>query len=297
MDKLAVSDQKPSWRALLRLVWNAMQAWFDHGASSMGAAVAFYTIFSLAPLILVLIAIAGFVVGADVAQSAILLEFEELIGTNGTQAVRAIIKGANSSGSGVISLSLGALTIFIGATSVFAELQRNIDLIWEVQADQQKGLWRFFKIRLLSFALIIGVGFLLIVSLVVSAGISALTTLWGPLFERWELLLQLLNALVSFGVITVLFALIYKVLPSVRIAWSDVWLGAVFTSFLFSVGKLAIGLYIGKSALSSSYGAAGAFVVLIVWVYYSAQIFFMGTEFTHLYATRHGSRRPAMQNR
>jgi membrane protein len=298
MDKLAVYDQKPSWRALLRLVWNSMQAWFDHGASSMGAAVAFYTIFSLAPLILVLIAIAGFVVGADVAQSAILLEFEELIGTNGTQAVRAIIKGASSSGGGVISLLLGALTIFIGATSVFAELQRNIDLIWEVQADQQKkGLWWFFKIRLLSFALIIGVGFLLIVSLVVSAGISALTTLWGPLFQRWELVLQLLNALVSFGVITVLFALIYKVLPSVRIAWSDVWLGAVFTSFLFSIGKLAIGLYIGKSALSSSYGAAGAFVVLIVWVYYSAQIFFMGTEFTHLYAIRYGSRRSTLPAR
>jgi membrane protein len=295
MDKQVTNDQKLSWKALMRLVWQSVEAWFDHSASSMGAAVAFYTIFSIAPLLLMLIAIVGFAVGAEAAQSAILFELEELIGTNGTQAVRAVLKGAGSSDGSIISLSLGALTIFVGATSVFAELQRSIDLIWGVQADKQKGLWRFFKIRLLSFALIIGVGFLLIVSLVVSAGISALTTLWGSLFQRWELLLQLLNALVSFGVITILFALIYKVLPSVKIAWSDVWLGATFTSFLFAVGKFAIGLYIGKSALSSSYGAAGAFVVLIVWVYYSAQIFFMGTEFTHLYAIRYGSRRPAVQ--
>lgn len=284
-------DQKPSWRALLRMVWHAMQAWFDHGASSMGAAVAFYTIFSLAPLLLVLIAIAGLAVGADAAQSAIIFEFEELVGTNGAQAVRAVLKGTDSAGSGVISLSLGMLTIFIGATSVFAELQRNIDVIWGVSPDKQNGVWWFVKIRLLSFALIIGVGFLLIVSLVVSAGIAAMAAFWGSLFERWEVLLQLLNAIVSFAVITALFALIYKVLPSVKIAWGDVWLGAAFTSLLFSIGKLAIGLYLGKSALSSSYGAAGAFVVLIVWVYYSAQIFFMGTEFTHLYATRYGSLR------
>jgi membrane protein len=272
-----------------------MQAWFDHGASSMGAAVAFYTIFSLAPLLLVLIAIAGLAVGADAAQSAIIFQFEELIGTNGAQAVRAVLKGADNAGGGIMSLVLGMVTIFIGATSVFAELQRNIDLIWGVAPDKQKGVWWFVRIRLLSFALIVGVGFLLIVSLVVSAGISAFATYWSSLLERWEVVLQLLNAVVSFAVITALFALIYKVLPSVKIAWGDVWLGATFTSFLFSIGKLAIGLYIGKSALSSSYGAAGAFIVLIVWVYYSAQIFFMGTEFTHLYATRYGSLRPSQQ--
>jgi membrane protein len=185
--------------------------------------------------------------------------------------------------------------LFIGATTVFAELQRSLDRIWGVEAgrndDLQQGVWRFFRIRLLSFSLIVGVGFLLIASLAVSAGISALTTLWGVMFERWEMVLQIINAAVSFAIITVLFALIYKVLPSVRIAWSDVWPGAAFTSLLFSIGKLAIGLYIGKSAMSSSYGAAGAFVVLIVWVYYSSQIFFLGTEFTHLYATRFGSHR------
>jgi len=297
MDTLPIPGQKPSWRSLASMVWHAAQAWSEHNASSMGAAVAFYTIFSLAPLLLVLIAIAGLVVGADAAQSAILFQFEDLVGTPGAQAVRAILKDADSGNRGILSLALGATTIFIGATSVFAELQRNIDLIWDVKIDQQKGMWFFVRVRLLSFGLIIGVGFLLIVSLVASAGISAMAMWWGPLFDRWELLLQVLNALVSFAIITVLFALIFKVLPSVKIAWSDVWLGATFTSFLFAIGKFAIGLYIGKSALSSSYGAAGAFVVLIVWVYYSAQIFFMGTEFTHLYATRYGSRRPSKPTR
>lgn len=281
-----------TWRSLGRTLWQSLQAWLDHGASSMGAAVAYYTIFSLAPLLLILIGIAGLVVGNEVAQGAIIYQFEELIGSNGAQAVQAILQGANSEHGGVISLIVGGVTLFIGATSVFAELQRNIDLIWGARPNiERSGMWRFVKIRLLSFAMIVGIGFLLIVSLGVSAGISALSTLWGPLFARWEILLQLLNTAVSFGVITVLFALIYKVLPSVKIAWGDVWLGAAFTAMLFSAGKFAIGLYIGKSALSSSFGAAGAFVVLIVWVYYSAQIFFMGTEFTYLYATRFGSRR------
>lgn len=281
-----------TWRALGRTLWQSVQAWLDHGASSMGAAVAYYTIFSLAPLLLILIAIAGLAVGNDVAQGAIISQFEELIGANGAQAVQAILQGASSTRGGVISLIVGGVTLFIGATSVFAELQRNIDLIWGAQPRiEENGVWRFVKIRLLSFAMIVGIGFLLIVSLAVSAGISAVSSLWGRWFEQWAIVLQLLNTAVSFAVITVLFALIYKVLPSVKIAWSDVWLGAGFTAMLFSAGKFAIGLYIGTSALSSSFGAAGAFVVLIVWVYYSAQIFFMGTEFTYLYATKFGSHR------
>jgi membrane protein len=294
MKSIANSPQKFTWPALGRMLGQSVQAWLDHGASSMGAAVAYYTIFSLAPLLLILIAIAGLAVGDDVAQGAILQQFEGLIGSNGAQAVQAILQGASSTKGGVISLVVGAVTLFIGATSVFAELQRNIDLIWGATPRIENGVMRFVKIRLLSFAMIVGIGFLLIVSLAVSAGISAMALLWGSLFERWEIILQLLNTAVSFAVITVLFALIYKVLPSVKIAWSDVWLGAGFTAMLFSAGKFAIGLYIGKSALSSSFGAAGAFVVLIVWVYYSAQIFFLGTEFTYLYATQFGSRRDAI---
>src|SRR5690606_15110917 len=284
-------EQKLSLRTVARLMWDTVQAWLDHSASSMGAAVAFYTIFSIAPLLMMLIAIAGMAVGSDAARDAIIGQVDSLVGDSGAQAVRAVLEGASDTGSGVISLAIGAATLFIGATTVFAELQRNIDLIWSATPKIQNGVWLFLKIRLLSFALIVGVGFLLIVSLAVSAGLSALTTLWGPLFEQWETLLQVINTVVSLAVITVLFALIYKVLPSVKIDWGDVWLGAAFTAVLFTIGKFAIGLYIGKSALASSYGAAGAFVVLIVWVYYSAQIFFMGTEFTHLYAKRFGSHR------
>jgi membrane protein len=274
-----------------KIIIGAARGWMNHNASSMGAAVAYYTIFSLAPLLLMLIAIAGLVFGHDVAQGAILQQFEGLIGGNGAQAIQAILRGANSARGGIISIAIGTVTLFIGATSVFAELQRNIDRIWGAAPRLGSDLWRFLKIRLLSFALIVGVGFLLIVSLTVSAGLAALSSLWGSWFQQWDLVLQAINVLVSFAVITVLFALIYKVLPSIRIAWDDVWLGAAVTSLLFSLGKFAIGLYIGKSALSSAFGAAGAFVVLIVWVYYSAQIFFLGTEFTYIYATRYGSLR------
>ncbi|MDB6060802.1 MAG: YihY/virulence factor BrkB family protein [Verrucomicrobiaceae bacterium] len=287
-------SRRISLREFGQTLWDAAQAWLDHNAASMGAAVAYYTIFSLAPLLLMLIAIAGFVLGNDVAQGAILRQFEGLIGSNGAQAVQAILKGASSISGGVISIFISAITLFIGATSVFAELQRNIDFIWGVVPKSGSGVFRFFKIRLLSFALIVGVGFLLIVSLAVSAGLAALASLWGSWFKEWETILQIANVLISFVVITVLFALIYKVLPSSTIAWGDVWLGAAFTSLLFALGKFAIGLYIGKSALSSSFGAAGAFVILIVWVYYSAQIFFLGTEFTYLFATRFGSRQPAL---
>lgn len=279
------------------LLWQTVQAWIDHRAMSMGAAVAYYTVFSLAPLLLMLIAIAGLVFGGDTARTAIIAQFEELIGSNGARAVQAILEGASDTGSGIVSLAIGGVTLFIGATTVFAELQRNIDIIWEAQPQVKNGFWLFIKVRLLSLALIIGVGFLLIVSLAISAALSAISTLWGSMFGEWQTLLQLINTAVSFAVITVAFALIYKVMPSVKIAWSDVWPGAAFTSLLFAIGKFAIGLYIGRSAVSSSYGAAGAFVVLIVWVYYSAQIFFMGTEFTHLYAQRYGSHRNRAANR
>ena len=272
-------------------LWDSAQAWIDDNASSMGAAVAYYTIFSIAPLLLIVIGVAGFVLGHDVAQDAILRQFDGLIGKNGAQAVQAILRGTNTGSGGIISIVVGAITLFIGATSVFAQLQRNIDEIWGVAPRPDTAIWNLVKIRLLSFGLIVGVGFLLIVSLAVSALISTLEMFWNSHLQGWEALLQLSNTLLSFVVITVLFALIYKVLPSIRLAWSDVWWGSAVTSFLFVLGKFAIGLYIGKSALSSSFGAAGAFVILIAWVYYSAQIFFLGTEFTYLYATRYGSRR------
>lgn len=267
-------------------------AWSLDNVSSMSAALAYYTFFSLTPLLLILITIAGMVFGNEEAKQAITSEFGQLIGDTGAEAINAILSGASNPKEGAISFLIGGITLFIGATTVFAELQRDIDFIWKLPKEKVSNDWfGLIKIRLLSFALIVGVGFLLIVSLVVSAGISTLSTLWGEWMLNTEIILHVVNFFVSTAIITLLFALIYKLLPSTPIAWSDVWLGAVVTALLFSIGKFAIGLYIGKSAIASSFGAAGAFVVLIVWIYYSAQIFLIGTEFTYAYARAHGSRR------
>jgi membrane protein len=276
------------------LIAAAASAWVADNVSSMGAALAYYTVFSLAPLLLMIIAIAGMVFGNDTAQSALLQQFSALIGNNGAEAVRVILNGAHNINGGVTSLVLGGITLFIGATSVFAELQRDIDLIWKVEkkiTSTSRGIWLFLKVRLISFALIVGVGFLLIVSLAVSAAIAAISTLWGNWLKDLEIALQLINFIASTAIIAVLFAMINKFLPSTAVSWRDVWLGAIVTSLLFSLGKFLIGLYIGKSAMASSFGAAGAFVVLIAWVYYSAQIFLLGTEFTYTYAHRYGSKK------
>jgi membrane protein len=278
---------------LWQLVKLSVNNWIDDGASSMGAALAYYTVFSLAPLLLMVIAVAGLFFGQEIAQGALMQEFDALIGSNGAQAIQAILKSAQNWEGGVISMVVSAITLFIGATTVFAELQRDLDLIWKAEKKAVPGgVWGFVRTRLLSFGLILGVGFLLIVSLALSAGIAALSTVWGDWLKNLETLLQIVNFAVSFAVITALFALIYKVLPNARIGWGDVWMGATVTSLLFSLGKFAIGLYIGKSAISSSFGAAGAFVVLIAWIYYSAQIFLLGAEFTYVYTCTRGSGGP-----
>lgn len=275
------------------LTHQVIKAWSDDNIASMGAALAYYTVFSLAPLLLMLVTVAGLAYDNNSVQNAMLDQFGQLIGPNGAEAIRAILNGAQNPHEGTLSLIIGAVTLFIGATTVFAELQHDIDVIWKTPKKNviSSGMWGLLKVRLLSFALIIGVGFLLIVSLVVSTGIAAMSTLWGSWMLRFEILLQIINFFISTTVITVLFALIFKVLPSTPIAWRDVWLGALVTALLFSLGKFAIGLYIGKSAIASSFGAAGALVVLLVWIYYSAQIFLLGTEFTYVYACMHGSRR------
>ncbi len=279
-------------RELWSLVKEAIASWVDDGASSMGAALAYYTVFSLAPLLLMVIAIAGLVFGADAAQGALLQQFTNLIGSNGAQAIQAILTSAHNWQGGLFSVAISVITLLVGATSVFAELQRDLDLIWKVRKKlKTNAIFSFARTRLLSFGLIVGVGFLLIVSLAVSAGIAAVSTLWGNWLDGVEFLLQLINIVISFGVITVLFALIYKVLPNFDIAWSDVWMGAAVTSVLFAVGKFAIGLYIGNSGVANSFGAAGSMIALLLWVYYSAQVFVLGAEFARQYALQMGSLR------
>lgn len=276
-----------------RLAQRSLNGWIDDGASSMGAAIAFYTLLSMAPLLLIVLTIAGFFFGDEAARGALEQQLAQLVGPDGTQAVQGILDNAGNRAGGLVSLLVGLLTLFIGATTVFAELQTDIDRIWKVQAPRGAGLLRYLRQRLMSFGVILGVGFLLMVSLVISAIIAALGSLWEQWLVGTEILLQLLNFALGFAMITALFALIYKLLPSLRIAWSDVWVGAAVTSLLFGIGKFLIGLYIGKAAIASSFGAAGTLVVVIVWVYFSSQIFLLGAEFTYEYARSHGSLVPA----
>lgn len=273
------------------LITRSVSAWIDDYAPSMGAAIAYYTLFSIAPLLVIVIAIAGIVFGAEAAQNAIVAQLEGLIGHEGAVAIQGLIRSASEPGRGATAAIVGAVTLFIGATSVFAELQSALDRIWEVPAGKKaSGIWQLVQQRLLSFGMILVLGLLMLVSLVVSAALAAFGRWWGAFFDGWETILQAVNFFVSFAVVTGLFAAIYKIMPRAEIAWRDVWIGAVVTALLFTIGKFLIGLYLGKSGVTSGFGAAGSMVVLLVWVYYSAQIFLLGAEFTWVYAHASGSR-------
>jgi membrane protein len=277
-------------RAVWVLVSESVWAWVNDRASRKGAALAFYTVFSLAPILIVAIAIAGLFFGEEAARGEIYAQMSELIGPDGAQAIQAMIQSANRPEAGIAATIVGVVTLFIGATTALAELKDGLDQIWQVPNERMSGFWYFVRKRLLSIGMILSLGFLLLVSLVFSAVLTALAKRWGN-FDGTGVILQGLNFLVSFVLVTVLFAMIYKILPSVRIAWRDVIIGAVVTALLFSIGKFMIGLYLGNSAIGSSYGAAGSIVLVLVWVYYSAQIFLLGAEFTKVYAHRYGSRR------
>ena len=269
----------------------AFKNWQDDYATSMGAALSYYTVFSVAPLLIIVIAVAALIFGQDIAHGAIMEQASGLIGENGAKALEAMLQSAQKPKQGTFASVLGIIALIVGATTVFAELETNLNRIWKVEADKRSGWWHFIRTRLLSFGLVLAIGFLLIVSLAVSAAIAIWGKYWSGWFNGMETLLHVANFAISVAVITVLFAIIYKFMPRIQIHWRDVWIGAFVTSLLFSFGKFLIGLYIGKSGVESSYGAAGALVVLLVWVYYSAQIFLLGAEFTKVYAERHGSRK------
>ena len=281
----------------LHLARSSVSRWIDDGASSMGAALAFYSLLSMAPVLLMVITVAGLFFGEDAARGALIDELRELFGPTGAQAVEAVLIASNQQEGGPISLLIGVVMILVGATTVFAELQGDLDRIWRVQPDQKRAMRHLLHARMVSFGLILGVGFMLAVSLVLTTAITAFGDFWARWFIGADTLLQVLNTLLSFGLITALFAMIYKLLPSVMIPWRDVWIGAALTSLLFSFGKYLIGLYLGTAAVSSSFGAAGALVVIVVWVYYSAQIFLLGAEFTHEYSRLHGSGTATRQDR
>lgn len=278
------------------LVRRTIGAWLDDYAPSMGAALAYYTIFSIAPLLLIVIAVTGWFFGAEASRGEILAQLEGLMGRDGAMMIEGLIKSANDPSKSAWATATGVVLLLIGATTVFGELQDALDRIWRAPVKVNSGgIFKLLQTRLLAFGMIFGISFLLMVSLIVSAGLSALGKWWAPLFAGWEVVAQLVNFFASFALITALFALIYKFMPRVRVAWRDVWFGAAFTSLLFTIGKLLIGLYIGKSGVASVFGAAGSLVVLLLWVYYSAQIFLLGAEYTWVYAHELGSRKNSVE--
>ena len=277
--------------SLWLLVKKSVSAWSDDYAPSMGAALAYYTIFSIAPLLIIVIAVAGLIFGQEAVRGEIAEQLSGLIGKEGAGAIQGLIASASAPSKGIIATSISVCVLIIGATTVFGELQNSLDRIWRSPAPPEKsGIWHLLRTRLSSFGLVLGLGFLLLVSLVISAALAALGTLWGDVGNVWKSLLQLLNFSTSFILETGLFAMIYKIMPRARIDWRDVWTGAAVTALLFEIGKLLIGLYLGKSGVTSGFGAAGSVVVLLVWIYYSAQVFLLGAEFTWVYAHSHGSK-------
>jgi membrane protein len=277
-------------RAAWRLIRDAADAWLDDYAASMGAALAFYTLFSLAPLLLIVISLAGLVFGEQAARGEILGQLAGLVGTDSARTVESLLEGLNRPGAGVLGTLVGLGALLVGATTVFAELQVDMDRIWRAPTRARAGgLWGLLRARLLSLGLVLGIGFLLVVSLIVSAALAALGKWWAPWFSSFEVLANVLNVGLSFALVTAMFAMIYKWIPRVKVAWRDVVTGAALTALLFTLGKSLIGLYIGRSGVASPFGAAASLVVLLLWVYYSAQIFLLGAEFTWVYAQRYGS--------
>jgi membrane protein len=272
----------------------AYQDWQKDNASRLAAALAYYTIFSLAPMLVILISVTGLIWDTGVVRTQILSQVQDLIGPEGADFVANLINTRGSSTEGIVALIIGILTLLFGALGVFNELHNSLNLIWNIEAEKPRGFLQSIKKllidRFLSFAMILAIGFLLLVSLVITAALSATQETIGDVVPLSELLWQILNLALSIGVIAVLFALVFKFLPDAEISWHDAWNGAFFTSLLFSLGKAAIGIYLGNSAVASAFGAAGSLVLLLLWIYYSAQILFFGAEVTQVYATQYGSK-------
>ncbi|MFZ1546956.1 MAG: YihY/virulence factor BrkB family protein [Candidatus Nitrotoga sp.] len=277
---------------ILNLVKATFSAWIDDNAPSMGAALAYYTVFSIAPLLLIVISVAGLIFGVEVARGEIIAQLQNLMGKTGALVVQGLLESVSKPTESVTAAIIGVVLLLIGATTVFAELQDDLDRIWRApKRTKDAGIFGLIRTRVLSFAMILGIGFLLIVSLILSAALAALGKWWEPLFGRFGLLANLVDITLSFLLITIAFAMIYKLMPRMKIDWRDVWIGAVVTAFLFTIGKFLISIYIGRSGVASGFGAAGSLVVLLIWIYYSAQIFLMGAEFTRIYSYAFGSRK------
>ena len=274
----------------VRLFRGAVWAWWEDNALRLGASLAYYTLFAIAPVLLVAIAIAGLAFGPEAVRGEIVGQLDTLVGRDGAVAVQSMLEGASRRQSGWLATIIGSITFIFAATGAFLELQTVLNTIWRVKPNPNANITAFVRDRVRSFGLVLAIGFLLLVSLALSAGLAAANAWLDRHAPGVPLLWQTLNAIVSLAIITTLFAMLYRFLPDVELLWSDVITGAFVTAVLFTFGKQAIGLYLGQSSTASSYGAAGSVIVLLLWVYYSTQILLLGAEFTRLYAETHGSR-------
>ncbi len=274
-----------------KILKNAFSGFIDDRALKLSAALSYYTIFSLAPLLLLMISLASVFFGRDAIQGHVFGEINGLIGNEAALQIQDIIKNLELSGKTNVTIAIGAITLIIGATTVFAEIQDSINIIWKVKVKPKRGWVKLVKDRLLSSSLIVGLGFLLIVSLMVNGALLALNDLFKSYFPQVTIVVfHVINIVISFGVITLLFGVIFKVLPDVKIGWKDVRMGAFFTACLFMLGRYIIGLYIETTSTGSAYGAAGSLIIILVWVYYTAAILYFGAEFTRAYAEHIGAK-------
>ncbi|MBP7148508.1 MAG: YihY/virulence factor BrkB family protein [Acidobacteria bacterium] len=276
-----------------RVVWSLLLDTYNNfyldKVPRLAASLAYYTLFSLAPVLFIAVAVAGLVFGPEAARGEIVHQIDYLIGREGAEAIQGLLQRAWQPGTNVAATIVGIVTLLVGATGAFVELQDALNTIWGVLPKPGQGLVALLKVRLTSFLMILGIGFLLLVSLVISAGLAAATKFLGGYFAIPPFIAEAANVIVSLMVFTVLLAMIYKILPDVEIRWHHVWIGAALTAVLFTVGKFLIGLYLGRSSVTSTYGAAGSIVIILLWVYYSSLILFLGAEFTQVYASRFGA--------
>ncbi|MDJ0677712.1 MAG: YihY/virulence factor BrkB family protein [Calothrix sp. MO_167.B42] len=276
-------------KIIFKLIKEAFQEYQADKVSTLAASLAYYTVFSLAPLLIIAIAVAGLIFGEQAARGEIVGQIQGLVGNEGAKVIEMAIENANKPDVSGIASIFSIIVLLFGASGVFVQLQDALNSVWEVTAKPKQGIMGFVRKRILSFSAVLGIGFLLLVSLIISAALSALNHYMNGLIPGLEIFWEILNFAISFGIVTLLFALIYKFLPDVKIHWSDVWTGAIITSLLFGIGKFVLGVYLGRGSLGSTYGAAGSLVVLLAWVYYSAQILLFGAELTEVYSRRFGS--------
>jgi membrane protein len=272
------------------MVKRTVKEWSDDKAPRLGAALAYYTVFSLVPLLVIIIAMIGLFLGQEAAQSYILDQIGSMVGQQSAAAIKDMLQRASQPASGLLATVVAGATLLFGASGLFGQLQDALNTIWGVEPKPDRGLWGMIQDRFLSFMAVLGTAFLLLVSLVISAALAAFGKWFGGILPAPEVVLQVINFVVSVAVITMLFAMIFKLLPDARIAWRDVWIGAAMTALLFTIGKFLIGLYLGKSDVGSAYGAAGSLVIVLLWVYYSSQILLFGAEFTQVYANTSGEK-------